>query len=229
LRRIEAADIGCGSGGYDLRLLQNLGDKIHLYSIDSNPAMLAELHRRLSMNGIENYDVKRSPAEKIPLGNNCLDCVLTFNAIHHFKMEHFFEEVSRILKNRGFLFIYTRLRVQNRHSIWGKYFPKFYEKENRLYDLEDLKLLIHNCPNLQSERIKFFKYHRTSSLARLLKQARYHHYSTFDLYSDDEFHRALDSLKRNIHNNFNDLNHITWTDGNVLFVIKKKEVYFHTN
>jgi hypothetical protein len=31
------------------------------------------------------------------------------------------------LKGAGRLFIYTRLRSQNRRNIWGRFFPRFHE------------------------------------------------------------------------------------------------------
>ena len=39
---IKAADIGCGSGRYALKLFQYLGVKLYLYCIDCNEHMLTE-------------------------------------------------------------------------------------------------------------------------------------------------------------------------------------------
>jgi ubiquinone/menaquinone biosynthesis C-methylase UbiE len=75
----------------------------------------------------------KASAERIPLANSTLDCVFTFNAIHHFNIVAFLNEVTRILKKGGKTFVYTRLKAQNATNIWGMYFPSFLDKEKRLY------------------------------------------------------------------------------------------------
>ncbi|MGB9125417.1 MAG: class I SAM-dependent methyltransferase, partial [Nitrosotalea sp.] len=44
LPKIHAADIGCGTGRYSLRLVQHLGEKCHLFCLDNNREMLRHLN-----------------------------------------------------------------------------------------------------------------------------------------------------------------------------------------
>jgi ubiquinone/menaquinone biosynthesis C-methylase UbiE len=220
--KIIAADVGCGVGRYVLKLFRNLGDKLYLYCIDCNREMLEELKQNLTLHNIENFQVKLTLARKLPLPNESLDCVFTFNAIHHFKILEFLYEASRVLKNSGSLFIYTRLRSQNRRSIWGQYFPLFTQKETRLYELDELKRVIIETPGLEIQNIEFFQYQRVASLDWLIKQARNHHYSTFHLYTKEEFEKSLNEFTHKIKQRFRDLNHISWIDGNVLLVERKR-------
>lgn len=94
------------------------------------------------------------------LKDNSLDCIFTFNAIHHFKILGFLKESSRLLKDNGYLFIYTRLRSQNRRNIWGKHFPLFNEKETRLYEINELKSLLRKINGIKIESMEYFKYAR---------------------------------------------------------------------
>jgi len=221
LRKIEAADVGCGGGRYILKLFQNLGDKLYLYCIDNNNEMLEELKEYLTLHNIENFQPKNALAKNLPIQSKSIDCVFTFNAVHHFRILEFLNEVSRVLKDGGYLFIYTRLKSQNSRTIWGKYFPLFIQKETRLYEIDELESIIEEMPGLEIQNIEYFTYRRNSKLDWLVEQARNNHYSTFYLYHDGEFDRSLDTFKQNLQKNFRDSDNISWIDRNVLLVIRK--------
>ena len=67
---------------------------------------------------------------------------------------------------------------------------------------------------------KIFEYTRTSSLDRLVNQAKNNPYSTFTLYDKNSFDESLEIFKENIKNNFDNLEQIQWTDENILIEIK---------
>ncbi len=219
---IEAVDIGCGSGRYDLSLCKHLGDKLRLTCADANSKMLETLSEYLIKNGISNFTSMQSNAEHIPLPSNALDCVCTFNAVHHFNLLEFLHESARSLKNGGYLFIDTRLREQNKRNIWGRYFPKFHQKETRLYTPDTLTQSVAAVPNLRIQSIEYFKYGRMSSLAQLVERAKAHHYSTFSLYSSEELEEAIAAFTQKIRHEFEDVPRIHWFDENILFVIRKE-------
>lgn len=220
--KIVAVDVGCGAGRYDLKMFQYLGKRLFLYCIDANKEMLKHLTDFLVKRGVRNFKTIKAFERKIPLKNNSLDCIFTFNAIHHFRIRQFLKESSRILKDGGYLFIYTRLRSQNRRNIWGKYFPLFNEKETRLYELNELKSLLRKIRGLKIEFIEYFKYGRVAFLDWLIEQVQNHHYSTFYLYTKKEFEHSLEKFKQNIQRKFKDLNKINWFDENILLVVRKQ-------
>jgi len=217
--RISLADVGCGDGRYSLELLKRLGDKCYLHCIDSNENMLKNLKDYFAEQSAMNFCVRRGDANKLPLENDSMDCIVTFNAIHHFDIQRFLEEVFGSLKDNGHLFIYTRLRNQNSRNIWGLYFPLFSGMENRLYELDELKSHIQEA-DMKIHSTKVFGHHRASSLERLLEQAKNKHYSTFELY-DGTFGNYLDEFRKNIQKNYEDLDNITWQDENILLEIRK--------
>ena len=216
---ISIADVGCGDGRYSLELLRCLGDNCYIHCIDSNENMLKYLKDYLTEQNAMNFCVKPGDANKLPLENDSMDCIVTFNAIHHFDIQKFLGEVLRSLKDDGHLFIYTRLRNQNSRNIWGLYFPLFSGMENRLYELDELKSHIQEA-DMKIHSAKVFGHHRASSLERLLEQAKNKHYSTFELY-DGEFGDYLDEFRKNIQNNYEDWDNVTWQDENILIEIRK--------
>jgi ubiquinone/menaquinone biosynthesis C-methylase UbiE len=220
---IEAADIGCGAGRYDLLLFEHLGDKLRLACVDANSDMLKALDTHLKGHGIREFRVMNSRAESLPFPNDALDCVFSFNAVHHFSLPHFLKESARILKRGGHLFVYTRLQEQNRRNIWGRYFPDFCRKETRLYRLNTFVQTVMEVPALRARSIEYYTYERIATLEQLVERARSHHYSTFWLYSPEELEEAIAGFRRNIEGHFEDIHRVKWFDENVLFVIRKEE------
>lgn len=219
---INAADIGCGDGRYDMKLFQYLNHRLFLYCIDSNNQMLEQLKKRLSQFNIRNFKTRHAIASKLPLYKNTIDCVFTFNAIHHFNISEFLNEVSRVLKNDGRLFIYTRTRSQNKQNIWGRYFPLFGQKETRLYEMDEFEAILENIGGMNIESVNFFKHKRISSIDRLVEKATNCHYSTFRLYSKNQFEKSLAKFKQRLQENFQDGENIQWCDENVMLIAQKE-------
>ena len=219
---IEAIDIGCGTGRYDLLLLKCLNPKLRLTCLDSNPDMLDVLEKSLMNNGIGDFTSVNAKVGDIPSRDNIYDCVFTFNAVHHFSLLEFLLESARILKVGGYIFIYTRLCDQNRRNIWGRYFPMFNRKETRLYSLNRFTETVSEVPKLHIESVEYYKYARMSTLTQLIDRARARHYSTFSLYTPEELEEAMEGFTNNIKGKFKDLNRVHWLDENTLFVIRKE-------
>jgi ubiquinone/menaquinone biosynthesis C-methylase UbiE len=83
----------------------------------------------------EKYDCYfiNSFAENLPFKNDTFDVIIVFNAIHHFDFRRFIREARRVLKPRGFLFIYTRTQEQNRNSIGGNFSLDFQIKNSAYF------------------------------------------------------------------------------------------------
>ncbi len=217
--RLSVADVGCGDGRYSLELLKCLSDDCFLHCVDTNEEMLNRLKDYLTEQNTLNFCIRPGDANKLPLENDSMDCIVTFNAIHHFDIQKFLEEVLGSLKDDGSLFIYTRLRNQNSRTIWGKHFPLFTKMENRLYEFDELKSYIQQA-DMKIYSTNVFGYHSTSTLERLVEQARNKHYSTFEFY-DGTFGNYLDEFRKNILKNYEDMDNVTWQDENILIEIRK--------
>ena len=95
------------------------------------------------------------------------------------------------------------------------------EKENRLYDLVQVEEWSDKLESLRLEAIHFFKFKRTLSLKELLSQAEKKHYSTFSLYTEVEFDKALKRFEENIMRNLEDIEHVQWNDENIMILFCK--------
>jgi len=217
---IAAADIGCGAGRYSLQFLQHLGLH-HLACIDVNESMLEQVSKILGEAGLSNFSTIESAAEHIPLEDNSLDYIFSFNAIHHFDFVAFMQEATRIVRDRGSIIIYTRLRRQNEENIWGKHFPLFLVKENRLYEMDELEQMIKPIPTLNIQCVKQFRYLRTASLGQLVNLARNNHYSTLSLYEKEEFASSLKGSQYNITSHFGNPERVKWFDEYTMLVVSR--------
>jgi SAM-dependent methyltransferase len=221
--RIEGADIGCGSGRYDLLLLKQI-KKLHLICSDINQAMVDETARYLKKNAAKNFTTQVCDATELKFPVESLDCLFNFNTIHHLDPVKFLCQAVLVLRPGGHLFIYTRLKSQNMHSIWGRYFPGFYKRETRLYDLGQIKRWSDKVGSIHLHTIRLFQFPRTEKLARLLEQVKNKHYSTFSLYSEDELERAVKLFKKNVRSEIDDHGNICWTDENVMLVFRRDRI-----
>jgi len=220
MSNIVAADIGCGDGRYSIKLIEKLRNRLSLTCVDNNYEMLQQISK-ISSN-FQNLQTKQAFAEKLPFDDNSLDCIFSFNAIHHFKINEFAKECNRVLKNNGLLFIYTRSKDQNESNIWGKFFPDFSKKENRLFDNQSsLTKCISNQTSLNLKSTESFQHARTSDIQTLVSKAENKHYSTFSLYTVPEFEKSLGKFKQNIYQNFSNPENIQWVDENTMFVFQK--------
>jgi len=217
--KIVAADIGCGDGRYSIKLIEKLGNRLSLTCVDNNHEMLRQISQ--VSHYFQNLQTKYAFAEKLPFDDNSLDCIFSFNAIHHFKINEFAKECNRVLKNNGLLFIYTRLKEQNESTIWGKFFPDFSKKENRLFDNQSLTEYISDQTSLNLKSTESFQHNRSSDLRTLVSKAEKKHYSTFSLYTVSELDKSIGKFKQNIYQNFSNPENIQWVDENIMSVFKK--------
>lgn len=189
-RRVTGLDIGCGTGRYSRLLRGVLHPGSVLVASDVSAAMLAEL--KASNDGNEPVLALRSTAEQVPMRTGSLDLVTAFNSVHHFDLERFLAVAGRVLKPNGQLFIYTRTPEQNARTIWGRLFPGFAEREQRLHSEAALRDAVGRTQGLRLVHVQSFSHSRSSTPERLRAQAEGRHYSTFSLYEPDELRQAID-------------------------------------
>ncbi len=218
---VKAVDVGCGGGRYCLLMFQYIPG-LHLTCTDVNISMITETSRYLKRHGVENFSTLQVDISDLHLPDGSMDCVFTFNAIHHFDPIIFLHKATNTLKENGYIFIYTRLKSQNARSIWGRFFPGFSEKEKRLYDISQVEQWMDSLSFVYLLSIEFFKFKRRATLVQLLKKAESKHYSTLSLYPADAFKQALEDFKKKICYHFKDLNKIEWFDENVMIVFRKE-------
>lgn len=220
-KSVEAADIGCGTGRYDLLLFQHLPN-LHLICVDRSPQMLGELKQYLAEHAEGNFETLQAGIDDLQLKPDSLDAVFSFNAIHHFDFTTFITKAARAIRADGRVFVYTRTPAQNAETIWGKHFPRFLDKETRLHTLEEMEGWVADTGWLDVIATKVFEFPRRSNLDRLLEQARDRHYSTFSIYKEAEFAEALAAFEEGVRRSCDDQGTVEWCDQNTMLVVGRK-------
>jgi SAM-dependent methyltransferase len=209
---VTGLDIGCGTGRYTRLLRRLLPEWSMLLASDVSTAMLAQLtagqHGRAP--GVAPL---RAVAEQLPLRAASLDLVTAFNCVHHFDLARFLAAVARVLRPGGQLFIYTRTPQQNARTIWGRYFPGFTEHEQRLHSEVALRDAIRRTGGLTVVATQAFRHRRSSTAKRLRAQAEGRHYSTFSLYTPEEFRASIATFLARLPGR-----EVSWVDEHLLIV-----------
>jgi SAM-dependent methyltransferase len=189
-RPVTGLDVGCGTGRYTRLLARLLPEGSLLVASDVSAAMLAQL--TAGQHGqAPGAAPLRAAAEQLPLRAASLDLVTAFNCVHHVDLARFLAAVARVLKPGGQLFIYTRTPQQNARTIWGRYFPGFTEHEQRLHSEAALRDAVRRAGGLSVVATQAFRHRRSSTAGRLRAQAEGRHYSTFSLYTPEEFRASI--------------------------------------
>lgn len=221
LPTVTAADVGCGTGRYMIELMHRLPERTFVYFIDRSKHMLEQLGADLSSCRLPRFEILRCRAENLTLPDAALDCMLAFNAIHHFELARFFREAGRTLRPGGLLFIYTRFRDQNERGIWGRFFPGFAEKERRLYDEELMIRTIQGTEHLAVRDLIHFSFKREATCEGLVERVKNKHYSTFCFYEPDELQAATQGFQAKLKEQFGTSEIVEWVDENVMITVQR--------
>jgi ubiquinone/menaquinone biosynthesis C-methylase UbiE len=221
---VRLLDVGTGEGRYlgavSESLSASLANRVLSIGVDLSPAMLTQARVRNSHVGLgAQYLV--SASERLPFLTASCDAITCFNAVHHFELARFISEASRVLIPSGQLVLYTRTPEQNRHTIWGRYFPEFATRENKLYRRSDLQSALQADGAFDSISVQMIPWKITTSLSRLIEQVVHFHYSTFRLYSNDHLRAAIDTFQYRVHQAFSDMARITFTNDHMMVIAKR--------
>ena len=134
--------------------------------------------------------------------------------MHHFDLGRFLAAVARVLRPGGHLFIYTRTPQQNARTIWGRYFPGFTEREQRLHSQAALRDAIRRTGGLTVVATQTFRHPRSSTAGRLRAQAEGRHYSTFSLYTPQELRASIATFLARLPSP-----EVCWIDEHLLVVV----------
>jgi SAM-dependent methyltransferase len=213
-RPVTGLDVGCGTGRYTRLLGALLPDGSLLVASDVSAAMLAQLKAGNHGHALGVVVPLLSTAEELPLRAASLDVVTAFNCVHHFDLGRFLTSVARVLAPGGQLFIYTRTPQQNARTIWGRYFPGFTEREQRLHSQAAIRDAVRRTDGLQVVATQTFSHPRLSTAERLRAQVEGRHYSTFSLYTPQELRASIATFLARLPSP-----EVSWVDEHLLVVV----------
>lgn len=140
-RRIELADVGCGTGRL-LRELRLAFPALRIAGVDLSPAYLDEARRHLT--GLRPVRLIAADAEKLPFADATQDIVTAVYLFHELPPEvrrRVAAEVARVLKPGGIFVFADSLQFGDRPGWDGllEAFPqRFHEPYYRHYCIDDL-------------------------------------------------------------------------------------------
>ncbi len=208
-RRLIGLDVGAGDGRYTEALSHELGYRGTVMAADLSFAMLTQGGQAPRCGPHRRPAAVRCDSAALPVRDGALHFVTTFSAIHHFNLHRFVEAVGRVLRPGGQLFVYTRTPEQNGRSVWGRHFPGFTAREQRLYCEATLR---HALGLLGSVATRQYAFERSATPAQLAERVRGGSYSTFALYPPAELELALACFLGALAG----AGVVTWTDENLL-------------
>ena len=221
---VRLLDVGTGEGRYldavSESLSASLANRVLPIGVDLSPAMLTQAHIRNSHVGL-SAEYLVSASERLPFLTASCDAITSFNAVHHFDLDRFVSEASRVLIPSGQLVLYTRTPEQNRCTIWGRYFPEFATRETKLYRSSDLQLALQATEAFDSVRVQMIPWKITTSLSRLIEQVVHFHYSTFRLYSNALLRASIDTFQYRVRQVFSDMARITFDNDHAVVIAKR--------
>lgn len=214
---VIVCDLGCGTGRYSLPLLKASNNIHKLYGIDVNEKMLRMASRHAILQKLFlSTEWFNASSDKTIIGKENVDVVTAFNSFHHLPFEQSIKEAYRILKPLGKLVIYSRTKDQESEHIWGKYFPG-YMKYSQVLDRETFRSIGDN-KLFRLHREIDYHYQRKVSFGRIWEQTCNKHYSTLDLYPEEEFGAVLLEFPGIIFREYSDTENIEYQASNTLFV-----------
>ncbi|MFQ5888653.1 MAG: class I SAM-dependent methyltransferase [Gemmatimonadota bacterium] len=199
-RPITLVDVGVGTGRYLLPIFRRLEEEapgsVRAVGVDAESAMLERFVGRAG--AASRLTALVADGHRLPLPDGVVGALLRFNAIHHLELRSFLAEAARVLLRGGRLLLYTRTPEQNRRTIWGRYFPLFADRERRLHSAERIQQLLERAGRFQLLELASVRHVERTSPQRLQEQARLRHYSTFELYTSEEFRHALELFRHRL-------------------------------
>jgi SAM-dependent methyltransferase len=199
-------DIGAGTGNYT-SLLAEKGNKI--VALEPSSEMINQATKNENVQWIKGF------AEDIKLANNVFDIAICILSIHHFSdLKKSFNEISRVLKLKGVLLIYTYIPEEQNFFWLQDYFPALFKVDiEKFPSANKLEELIKDC-GFEIFDVKKYELHydlKDNFLAanwrkpeNYLKKNIQSGISTFSLLSKKEIKQGAESLR-------NDLKSGEWT------------------
>jgi ubiquinone/menaquinone biosynthesis C-methylase UbiE len=100
------ADVGAGTGTFELLLSEKAGKRGKIYAIDIAPSFIPFMMERFKQEGLSNVEVVLGKQETTTLKNESVDLVLVVDTYHHFENSQIMlQDFLRILRPKSYLVI----------------------------------------------------------------------------------------------------------------------------
>lgn len=140
-RKLNIADIGCGSGGQTITLAQNINGQIT--AVDLFPEFLNELNERSKKLGLtDKIKTLEKSMDDLPFSAEEFDIIWSEGAIYNVGFENGIRKWKDYLKIGGYLSVseitwITNSRPKEIEEFWTKEYPEVDKASNKIKLLEN--------------------------------------------------------------------------------------------
>lgn len=187
-------EIGCGTGNYAVAIA-NL-TQASVYGVDQSEGMLEKA-------AAKDSKVKFTTGNAVTLEgfeDNYFDVIYMIDVIHHIKdIKTMFENIYRVLRKEGTVFIFTDSYENIRKRLTTKYFPETLEVEfNRYQSTEEIveAMKENSFNNIKADNLDVGCDEEAGE--KLIKIAEKQGYSMFNLISQEAINRGIERLKEDL-------------------------------
>ncbi|MFQ5687889.1 MAG: class I SAM-dependent methyltransferase [Candidatus Scalindua sp.] len=153
----KVLDVACGTGLLLIPVATRFD--VEFFGSDMSLNMIKTAHKKAKNSNLKVRFLE-ADVHHMPFSDEYFDVLLSTNAIHHFDLIKSLKECARVLKKGRSYVVFSRFREQNDRSFWGKHFPKFAVKENRLYNMEEFVDAAEKVEELVKRQNNFTLYSR---------------------------------------------------------------------
>lgn len=203
-------DLACGTGKSTEPLVK---EGIEVYGIDIDPLMIEEAKKQAEIKNLSiTYSV--SEAEHLPFQNEYFDAVTVGTAFHWFVNTTAMDEIKRVLKKGGPLFIFWTLTtkdVPEEDSIPSEIFKTFnWEKvPSELRDLDHITAFFkeNGLQNVSTARLPFTHNDTVEDQVGLMKTA-----SSYEVLSEEDKKQFADAIRAALTNKLGSRPYFTYEE-----------------
>ena len=187
-------EIGCGTGNYAVAIA-NITEA-QVYGMDQSEGMLEKAMAKGS--GVKFAKGNAVALERFE--DNYFDVIYMVDVIHHIKdIKTMFNNIYRVLRTEGTVFIFTDSYENIKNRLTTKYFPETLEVElNRYQSTEEIfeAMKDNGFINIKADNLDVVCDEEAGE--KLVKIAEKQGYSMFNLISQEAIDRGIERLKENL-------------------------------
>lgn len=192
VRPLSVLDLGSGTGRFTPALADTFGGPAYGVEPAARMRAIAEASARHP-----RVTYLAGAAERIPLPDRSCDLVPMYLSLHHVRdREAAAQEVARVLRPPGRVFVRSTFADRMPDLLWHRYFPRARAIEEEIFPSVDEVVRLFAAVGLRMLALDQVRHRMAPSLAEYAARMRLRAVSTFEHMTEDEIVAGLAALER---------------------------------
>jgi ubiquinone/menaquinone biosynthesis C-methylase UbiE len=198
-------EVGCGTGFYLVHLAQRF-PAARLYGLEPSDAMLSQARRKVSEFGLAKCLLAKGDGHSLPFRSGAFDFVLMSQVLHFFgDRQRAAAEVRRVTRSDARLLVITTSHPQLRAQVDLGFFPGLARRDiARIPSIAEIRRMFEGHGFELRNTIEFATTFEAASADALVEQIKRNPWSSYLLFTEDEFSRRLKGFRRKLRDAFGD-------------------------